>query len=490
MLAGILALSGIGFGLPYLFRPDEDVMVGRAVRMAVEGSSDPLFYNYPPLVFFLLALAERVLGLLPGGHLGPADRVDPSLEYLVARLLSAAAFVVAAALVYRVAAAEHGRPAGLLAGVVFALAPLSVRQGHFATTDMISTAFVAGGMCAANRIGSDRGALLGGALAGLGIASKYSAGLVLVYLLVYALRSPRRARVCATVLSAALVVLLLSLALTGQPLAYLQGLGFLAGRAARATPGAPLGFVFYPLQALPFGLGLGAVPLLIAGLCVALLKRSASDLAALLTIAAGLLVLGPSHEVFYRYLLPLFPALALLVGGLLRPGLGLDRRAPASLAALLLLPSAYASVMTDRLLSQPDTRQLAGAWLLRSTPPGAGLEVSSYWSQPFYDAGEAERRPLHPLYLSGDPVADSFELGRYSDHFAIDQPQADCYSFLASEAPDQGPPPAPDAHALARFSPGNSAAAVYDPYDSFYLPVWGFAGLDRPGPAIAILRGC
>jgi len=66
VLAAGLAFWSLNFGLPFLFRPDEDVMVGRAVRMAAEGSLDPLFANSPPLVFYVFALAERLTGQLDG----------------------------------------------------------------------------------------------------------------------------------------------------------------------------------------------------------------------------------------------------------------------------------------------------------------------------------------------------------------------------------------------------------------------------------------
>ena len=62
-VAALLAAWGLGFGLPFVFRPDEDVMVGRAVRMAAEGTLDPLFQNYSPLVFDLFALAEKLASL-------------------------------------------------------------------------------------------------------------------------------------------------------------------------------------------------------------------------------------------------------------------------------------------------------------------------------------------------------------------------------------------------------------------------------------------
>jgi hypothetical protein len=46
---------------------------------------------------------------------------------------------------------------------------------------------------------------------------------------------------------------------------------------------------------------------------------------------------------------------------------------------------------------------------------------------------------------------------------------------------------------VAVFLPYTGAAppgARYDPLDSFFLPIWGFDGIDRPGPSIAIVPGC
>jgi 4-amino-4-deoxy-L-arabinose transferase-like glycosyltransferase len=461
--------------------------------MAVEGSPDPLFYNYPPLVFDLFAAAERALALLPGQPIGPASDVSPGAEYLAARLVSLAAFALAAVCVYAVAARSHGLPSGLLAGVAFAVAPLAVRQGHFATTDMISAAFAAGAMWLAAGKPIPRTALLAGVAVGLAVAAKYSAGVVLVYVLVMLARDRRALGLGVIAIAIAAVVFVALLLLTGRPLEYAKGLGFLASRASQTYPSAPIGFVFYPTRALPFGFGLGAAVLSAAGIVIGLWRRTRADVSALLMVLAGLLVLGPSHEVFYRYLLAVLPALAVLAGGVLRPGLGLDRRLVGAAAALLLLPSAYASVMTDRLLSVTDTREQAGAWLLANAPAGAGLKVDSYWSQPFYDVAEAEDRPLHPLYLTGDRVADSFEMGRYSDRFAVNAGGSPCYTYAASGPPGQAPMP-DVASPVARFSPlaagSDGRDAVYDELDSFYVPFWGFAGVERPGPSIAIAEGC
>ena len=113
--------------------------------------------------------------------------------------------------------------------------------------------------------------------------------------------------------------------------------------------------------------------------------------------------------------------------------------------------------------------------------------------QPFYDAAELEDRPLHPLYVTGNPVADSFEQGRFTDRFVVDRPGDPCFELVESGPPWQSPAPRTDRAPAAVFTPYAGAAPQggrYDPLDSFYLPIWGFDGLQRPGPSIAIVAGC
>ncbi len=82
VVAVALGVWGLNFGLPYLFRPDEDVLVGRSVRMAAEGSLDPLFANWPPLAFYIVAGAEKLTGNLAG-----ATTADPTGAYLTGRII-------------------------------------------------------------------------------------------------------------------------------------------------------------------------------------------------------------------------------------------------------------------------------------------------------------------------------------------------------------------------------------------------------------------
>src|SRR5207302_579556 len=148
VLAALLAAWNLAFGLPYLFRPDEDVMVGRAVHMAAGHSLDPLFYIYPPFVFDLFAAAEAVLAAVPGQHLGPAtataavwaaQRADSRRSYLAAGALAglagASKYTAGAALAYVLIRALTGprRAASALSallGCLLAIALVMLPAGH------------------------------------------------------------------------------------------------------------------------------------------------------------------------------------------------------------------------------------------------------------------------------------------------------------------------------------------------------------------------
>jgi hypothetical protein len=495
LLAAGLAGWNLGFGLPYLFRPDEDVMVGRAVHMAAENSLDPLFYIYPPLVFDIFGAAEALLSLVPGQHLGPATSVVPTAEILAARSVSAAAAVITVLLTFAIARRAYGVAAGLLAACALAVAPLAVREAHFATTDAVAAAFVAAALWAGQRAETRRWFVLAGGLAGLAAASKYTGGAALVYVLARALTgADRRASVPASVAGFALAVAV-AMVPAGHFREYWDGLGFLLGRS-REFASMPPGWWYHATRSLPFGLGLGAFAMALAGVAAAAWRRRREDLCLLAFLVTGALPLALSHEVFFRYVLPLLPALCVLAGGVLELVPAPGRKLALAAGLLLLLPSAYNSVRSDWVLGRTDTRQQAAEWLNANAPPGADLEIHSYWGQPLYDAQELGNNPLHPLYRAGNPIADSFQQGLYTTRFVINRATNPCLILDESGPPWQSYPGEPlsgrrSIQAAALFSPGHPApGAVYDELDSFYLPIWNLEGVDRPGPNIAVIVDC
>jgi len=261
----------------------------------------------------------------------------------------------------------------------------------------------------------------------------------------------------------------------GHPLQFVDGFRFLAGRSVQSY-GLPIGLLYHPTVSLPAGLGLSAYGVSLVGIVVAFWRRSPTDRALLALVAAYLLLVGFSQEVFLRYALPLLPPLCLLAGRAFQPPAGRMHARMAVLAALVLAPSAAMSIQGDRLLTATDTRVEAAFWLLANAAPGSELVLPNYWGEPFYDAEAIRTRPLHPLYLAGNALPDSFQLGRFSDRFVINRAVGThCYQVYESGPPWQAPPPTVPAGAtvVATFRPYSRAAPagnVSAPLASFSLP--------------------
>jgi hypothetical protein len=451
LVAAALAAWSLNFGLPFLFRPDEDVMVGRAVRMAVEGTLDPAFANYPPLAFDLFALLERAAALAGAGTLVDPRRGDPSDAYLAARAVSAAASVATVVLTGLSARRWFGDLAGAFAALALAVAPLAVRQAHFATADGLQTALVAGALLAA----AGQRWIAAGALCGLAAATKYTGALALVPVLVLA----GRARWRAPVVAAAAAFAIPSAVMLLHPLDYLRGLFFLGGRGFATGFGAPIGLLYHPAVTLPLGLGIGAYGLGLAGVILAARRRSRPEVALLALLAGYLLATGLSREDFFRYMLPVLPVLAILAGRALA-AVPRWRPAAAAVAVLLLAPSVWASVQTDRLLGTPDSRLLMAARIEATVPAGAAIDCP-YYACPFY----SDRQVTANERWVSDPLAASWLQGRYTGRYDIEAPNPGWKVVVAGRPP-----------------------GVYDPIDAFYLPIWPLTGVARPGPYLELVE--
>jgi 4-amino-4-deoxy-L-arabinose transferase-like glycosyltransferase len=482
LVAAVLAFASLNFGLPFLLRPDEDVMVGRAVRMVAEHSLDPMFANYPPLVFYVFAAAEGVGALLGLGTLQGAVHADPSSAYMAGRIVSAAAAVLTVLFTFLAGRRAYGPAAAGFAALTLAVAPLAVRQAHFATTDGPETAFVAAALWAGLRARTTRGWALAGALCGLAACAKYTGGIAILFVLTLAvLGENRRPRVLATMGAAFVAFWIPGLVILFHPLDYWHGLRFLGGNAYLRESQVPIGWTYIPTVIWPFGLGLGAYLAALAGIVLGIIRRERADVALLVMLAAYFLLTGAGHEDFWRYQLPILPALSLLAGGLMRVAAGRLALA-AAIGAVLLLPSLYASVAQDVLLGRTDTRRLAADWIVANMPAGAGIS-SPYYGGPFYDEGELRQ---NRDYID-DELASGYLQGRFTDRYRINTSPADVV-LKASGPPYQYPLPDGGAGAAATFTAYSERPwdAVYDPLDSYYLPFWGFENISRPGPSIAI----
>ena len=124
-LAAALRIVGAGSGLPLpLLNPDETSIVPRAWELADRIGLDPGWYDYPSLLFLLLAPSQ--LGL-----------DEPS--YGTARVVAVALGLLGVAGAWWLGRVAVGTLAGIAAAVVVAVATTHVAYSRMAVTDVLLT---------------------------------------------------------------------------------------------------------------------------------------------------------------------------------------------------------------------------------------------------------------------------------------------------------------------------------------------------------------
>ena len=489
------------------------------------GDLNPHFFNYPTLQFYLVSLLYFAKFAL--GDSGPLEQfvafryfVDGSDLLSLARSLStvmAAATVAATAFLGRLL---YGAAGGLLAALILALMPLSVRFGHLANTDTPCSAVdqprpgvrsahaATGKLCRCDRRRVFRRPGRGDQVppAALVAAPVASAAL---------LGDPSRR--CPGLLFAGGAAVLTFCA--ASPYVWIDAAAFWNDFARMGrdhllpgeVPERPLFFHFrYTLR---FGLGMAGAALL----CLSLARKPRSLNRDEVVLLAGLgvfaVLLAVAASVFMRYALPLTPIVSVLMAGpLLR-----WRRRPALLAAalaVLLAEPAYASLRTRTLLSGSDTREQAVVWMENHAPdsrrlvhlPGrcGNIQVltplrvlvrqthflRSYGEERLIAAYDWLRRGdrLPPLFLEPDPDAVSEgtrrAFGTGPPLLLLEYQHPICADVEVS--PEAGE--LLSAASWKRtFSPGKGMdEAAFDPVDWFFLPLSGYAGFGQTGPAIRL----
>jgi hypothetical protein len=394
------------YGLPYVWGVDEGThFANRAVEM-FRADLDPGYYQNPAAYTYILFAVMRVmygpLGFLfdlPWGNVTEQFNKDPGQIWVVARTLAAVLCVAGVAATYSAARRIWGVCEGLVAAAVMAFAFLPVSYSRIAVTDVGALAGVALALLGAVRIherGRVRDYTLAGAAAGLALAFKYTAGLALLPLAIAALARPRNdlRRTLIGCAGAAGAAALVFVAFNPYLLASFDSFwGDLRDQAQVAAdqpkPGQESNGASYYLRSLTWGLGWAAAAAALAG-AVLELRRNAMRALLLAAMPIALFAyLCAQSRYFGRWLLPAYPALAMLAAvGLTRAAdavtgaLGRRRGAPgasprpvlagvllAALTALALAQPLAADVRTALVLGREDTREQLRDFLTRKYPP-------------------------------------------------------------------------------------------------------------------------
>ncbi len=392
----LLRLWGIKQGLPYSYNSDEAThFVPRAVGFFSHDFNPHYFLN-PPAYSYLLHIVFEL-------WFGSADAVtrtyasDPTSVFVVARVVAAVLGTISVALTYLAGARLFNRTVGLLAAAIFGLAFLPIFYSHLALNDVPTLAPVALSLYGIGGV-MRRGRWRDYAIAGLGIglasATKYTGGITLLCL-VGAFVSDAAGQSFWPSLRrfAGALVLALGVFLLANPYAALDFSAFQAGVSQQASLAAgqdpvKLGTtgsgITYYLWTFTWGLGWGPALAAIGGSILLLARRRLGMALVLLPAPIAFIVfMGDQQRFFGRWLMPIFPIVAVLgaygavelVRWLGRGGRISLWLAGAAAAVLLLGQSFVAVVHNDAVLSRPDTRNLARAWMVKHVPAGAKVVI-------------------------------------------------------------------------------------------------------------------
>jgi predicted acetyltransferase len=432
-----LRIWNIDYGLPFVYSIDEGThFTSRAVEMFWQ-DLDPGYYQNPAaytyLVYALLRVLYGPLGFAFGleyANVTEQFDKDPTEIWIVARTLAAALGVAGVAATYWAARRLWGVREGLVAAAVLALAFLPVAYSRVAVTDVGALAGMALALLwsvRAREDGRPRDYALAGGAAGLALAFKYTAGLALLPLAIAALARLRMNRLRAVgglALGAALAALVfaaLNPYVLGSLDAWWTDVGDQAEVAAdQPKPGQESGGVAYYLDSLTWGLGWAAAVAALAGAVLELRRDVMRGLMLAAVPVALFAYLSLQSRYFGRWLLPAYPALAMLaavaltraadaLGGLLArraPAGSAERPLPRALRSAALAPALLA-LLTALVLAQPlaadvrsalvlgreDTREQARDFLIERFPPELRISIEPAVPGRFYRSNPEGRLP-------------------------------------------------------------------------------------------------
>jgi hypothetical protein len=397
LVAGLaLRVWNNDYGLPFIYSVDEaSHFTDRAVGMFREGI-DPGYYQNPAAYTYLVHLLLRgmygPLGFLfdlSFGNVTEQFSKDPGEIWIAARTLAALLCMGGVAAVYVAARRLWGVREGLVAAAVLAFAFLPVAYSRIAVTDVGSLIGVSLALLFAVRAHEEnrlRDWALGGAAVGLAAAFKYTAGLAALPLVVAALAGPSLRRAGGLAL-AGLAALVAFVALNPYLFTSLgDWWGDLRDQADVAAndrkPGQESGGFGYYLDSLTWGLGWAGLAAALAG-AVLLLRRDLVRALVLVSLPLALFAyLAVQSRYFGRWLLPAYPALALLAAYAVARAVDLlPERAPlralaaAALTAAVLAQPLLADVRSARALGREDTLNQARDFLDEHFAPGLRVSI-------------------------------------------------------------------------------------------------------------------
>lgn len=435
VVALLLRLGTIDFGLPALNDPDELMFELGALRMLRGPTLNPGWFGHPATTtIYVLALVDigafGVAWLLGRAAsvtaFGALVYADPSWIILPGRVIMALFGVATIALTWRLTQRFFGSTAGLAAAALLAVDPVHVTYSQIIRSDMMACFFMLLCLEAAAAIAERAEPRAYGRAAlwlALAIATKWPfalTGLAIIGATLVAIRDGTVDRRRGIVRMAGAGVAAFAILLVVSPFLVLDHatvLRNLQGESQAHHLGATSEGFWWNLRwyaSGPILKGFGWIGLALVVVGAWRLPRRRTAFAVLVSVTAGFtLLLSTQHLVWERWALPLMPLGAIVAGLGLATVVRLSRErrwrggAPWIALAAATAPLA-AQVRADDRMRTTDTRQLASAWLRANVAPDSTVLVEHF----AFDLLDEPWRFLFPLGDAGCIDARAFLHGK------------------------------------------------------------------------------
>src|SRR4051794_26976721 len=337
LAAGLwIRLRNNGYGLPYVYNYDEAThFTSRAVNM-FGGNFDPRYYQNPSgFTYIVYAALRLVYATLPFnlefGTVSQQFRVDPTPIWELARTVTALIAMAGVAGTFFVARRFWGARVALIAAAVLAFSFLSVTYSRIAVTDVgtfLPVAIAIFGILRVLEDGRLRYYLIAGAAIGFAVGFKYTCGLLLVPLLIAAgVRWWRDRdetwfrRIDLRYLVFAGLAMVVAFAIT-TPYFFVHPVDALyelrqqanaAGDVAKLGQSQQGGISYY-LESFTWGFGWAAIVFAVIGAVFELRRNLIRGIVLVSFPVVLFLYMGTQTRYFGRWLLMIYPILAMLAG--------------------------------------------------------------------------------------------------------------------------------------------------------------------------------
>jgi hypothetical protein len=533
LLAFVLRIWGIGFGLPYVYHVDEHFYINTALKLGKGVIHNPPYA--PAGLSNVLALeygGYYVAEYLSGDISSPQEfevafRRDPSAFYLLARLTSALFGTLTCLVLYVLGKSAFGALTGLAAASLLAASFLHVRDSHYAVPDAALTFFIVLSIALAAvalRTRKRRFLYLAALAGGLATAMKWTAlpvGLALAWASLWVgtantRNAVRRLFGPTTIVMFALFALGFAV---GSPQVLINPAPYINEALGLAAAGRAGGFTIWEVDTLPgwlfygkallIGVGPGLLILGLAGILRRLLQSMKTfDKVNILIVLFPLsyyLVMGSTRNYFSRYALPLIPFVALFAAEMIASevswAFARGQRRLGWAVGIALVVGALAeplanTIRHDVILTREDTRTLAKQWIETHLPAGSRVAVDWPTHSPPLSTPES-RVPdsirVYDVMVVGRVGLSDHPLDWYrnekieylvSSSFIYDLPlvhkewEEDRRAFYATL--DQ------DLRLLYAVEPGSGSVKTPFAFDEIYGPIVSLWQRERPGPTIRI----